>query len=158
MNLIKSANDTANTPALLTDTRLGTGHFAFRRIHLYLPACKRIRLRFNFWKIDEQLFVRSVVQPYPEWPLICKTTLHYAFDTETNAKQWVDKTNGSIYNSWKCEYCAKWHYLSFPLEVSGTSSGKSLRKLTFFKKYDPKHYQELLLETKYGTYDEDAND
>jgi hypothetical protein len=111
----------------------GQRHFAFERCRLSPPSRPRVRLAFQPFKINPRLFMVDKIRPYPEWPLICKATNFMAFASEKDAKNFSEKTSpqGSIFKMWLCEHCKMTHFEPYPLEVSGQSSGKALRKNAF---------------------------
>lgn len=86
-------------------------HFVFERVRLYPPA-------------------RPSRPPKP-WPARCFAFFWLKFDSEKEARSWIESASGSVYASWRCRMCGKWHAESYPHEVTGTTSGKSLRKAYF---------------------------
>ncbi len=97
------------------------------------PPRRRIRPPFAPSLIDATKFYVDRVRPYPEWPLICKEANRGAFDSEKDLRAYLAKhcPAMSIYKTWECKSCLKFHAECYPLEVSGQSSGKSTRKDDF---------------------------
>jgi hypothetical protein len=73
------------------------------------------------------------LKAFTPWPPRCKETSWLCFETEKDAKKWLEPTNGTAYKIWLCEYCNKFHVEPNPHEVTGTSSGKNLRKWEFLR-------------------------
>lgn len=58
-----------------------------------------------------------------------------AFDDEKAIKTWmtVHAPSAGIYKQWKCKVCDKFHFIAYPQEISGNSSGKNTRKMNFLE-------------------------
>lgn len=132
---IKAGNDAANEAAI----KAGYLHYAFVFCKKTAPQRKRIRHRSEPWKVDTRFFIRTNIMPFPEW------------DTIADAQAWIGKLNGGgIFKTWTCAKCSKIHVLCYPLELTGGSSGKNVRKVGFFKTHDPEKFEQELLKTKYN--------
>jgi hypothetical protein len=105
-------------------------HFAFDRVNKALPV--RAKARPEPQQVDTRRFIQSKVMPFPEWPLICKLTNMFAFDSVKDGKAWLGKFNADsrVQKTWECG-CGKTHLLCYPLEVSGQSSGKAFRRISW---------------------------
>lgn len=115
-------------------------HYAFARCSS-IPVRKRKRPAFEPYKIDARKFLIDRVRPFPEWPIVCRVTGQLAFNTEKEAKQWDSRCGGmsGIYSLWLCDSCLKWHYIAYPIEITGNSSGKNIRKQYFLSKQNDSH-------------------
>ncbi len=113
-------------------------HVALASCHRYPPPPRRIRPPFAPWKINSKLFIVCRIRPFPEWPLICRQENRMAFDDEKSAKAWSAKHAPmcSIWNIWTCDFCTKVHFVPYPLEITGTSGGKDIRKQNFLLTHD----------------------
>lgn len=70
-------------------------------------------------------------KPFKPWPKHCPQTFWLMHENEKDARGWITKTNGSVYKAWLCRFCKKWHAEPYPQEITGTTSGKSVRKWNF---------------------------
>lgn len=95
------------------------------------PRPRRVRQLFMPELIDRNLFLVDPVRPYPEWPLICLTTGMMAFGDEARIKSWFALS--AIYEKKVCDSCGMIHVECYPREMTGTSSGKGLRKDYFLR-------------------------
>lgn len=88
------------------------------------------RVRLPARQVDSQIFDNDSIRPYPDWPLICKDENRLAFESEKQCVQWLKKfcMDSHLKRIWFCPICDKFHHECYPLEVSGSSSGKAFRK------------------------------
>jgi hypothetical protein len=100
---------TALFPPLPKLSKARFTHFAFARIHLYpLPPPRK-------------------ASPMPP---ACFKTLLPSFPSPGELKKWLASfcTDSHIDKIWQCIFCGQYHHESYPLDLTGQTSGKSLRR------------------------------
>lgn len=82
-------------------------HWVFDKIHLY-----------------PEPHIASTIQYPPRCP-----QFHWMFKTEQDVKQWLaDRCLSNVWRIWLCAVCKHWHYECYPVDLTGTTSGKCVRK------------------------------
>lgn len=61
-----------------------------------------------------------------------------AFEDEKACKRFLASIcmDGNVYKMWTCEHCQLVHHLCYPKEITGATSGKDVRKVSFYERFE----------------------